>query len=403
MSMKRRHWIIAAAATVAVAAVVWWALQAAPRTLEVAQVTRGPLVQRFEEEGRTELPRRWVLSAPIAGTLRRIDLLQGDAVKAGQVVGAIEPPQGGLLDPANRDRLLAEEQAALAAMQAAGQRLTAAQADAGLAMRDARRMRTLGASGVVSVAALEAAEARLARAQAGAASAQAEQRAADQQRAALAALLRGQGRSGGQQIELRAPIDGVLLHRYQESAMPVQAGQPLLEFGDLGQLQVMVQALSQQAIALRPGSSARILRWGGEGALPARVTRIEPGGFTKVSALGVEEQRTRVWLEIAAPRAQWAQLGDGYRVEVEFEVARRPDVLQVPSSALFRDGRRWAVYRVEGGRARLTTVTPGMQGDGSTEILAGLRQGAWVIAYPDDRLADGLRVRPLAGNRDGGS
>lgn len=396
MSMKRRHWIIAAAATVAVAAVVWWALQAAPRTLEVAQVTRGPLVQRFEEEGRTELPRRWVVSAPITGTLRRIDLLQGDAVKAGQVVGAIEPPQGGLLDPANRDRLLAEEQAARAAMQAAGQRLAAAQADAGLAMRDARRMRTLGASGVVSVAALEEAEARLARAQAGAASAQAEQRAADRQRAALAALLRGQGRSGGQQIELRAPIDGVLLRRYQESAMPVQAGQPLLEFGDLGRLQVMVQALSQQAIALRPGSSARILRWGGEGALPARVTRIEPGGFTKVSALGVEEQRTRVWLEIAAPRAQWAQLGDGYRVEVEFEVARRPDVLQVPSSALFRDGRRWAVYRVEGGRARLTLVTPGMQGDASTEILAGLRQGERVIAYPDDRLADGLRVRPLA-------
>ncbi|MFC5435348.1 efflux RND transporter periplasmic adaptor subunit [Rhodanobacter umsongensis] len=395
MSMKRRHWIIAAAATVAVAAVAWWALQAAPRTLEVAQVTRGPLVQRFEEEGRTELPRRWVLSAPIAGTLRRIDLLQGDPVKAGQVVGAIEPPQGSLLDPANRDRLLAEEQAAQAAMQAAQQRLAAAQADARLASRDVGRMRTLGASGVVSVAALDEAEARVARAQAAAAAALAEQRAAGQQRAALAALLQGQGHSGGQQIELRAPIDGVVLHRYQQSAMPVQAGQPLLEFGDLGQLQVMVQALSQQAIALRPGSLARILRWGGEGALPARVTRIEPGGFTKVSALGVEEQRTQVWLDITAPRAQWAQLGDGYRVEVEFELARRPDVLQVPSSALFRDGRRWAVYRVDGGRARLTEVTPGMQGDGSTEILSGLRQGERVIAYPDDRLADGLRVRPL--------
>jgi HlyD family secretion protein len=257
-------------------------------------------------------------------------------------------------------------------------------------------LRTLGASGVVSVAALDEAEARVARAQAAAAAALAEQRAAGQQRAALAALLQGQGRSGGQQIELRAPIDGVLLHRYQQSAMPVQAGQPLLEFGDLGQLQVMVQALSQQAIALRPGSPARILRWGGEGALPARVTRIEPGAFTKVSALGVEEQRTQVWLEITAPRAQWAQLGDGYRVEVEFELARRPDVLQVPSSALFRDGRRWVVYRVDGGRARLTEVTPGMQGDGSTEILSGLRQGERVIAYPDDRLADGLRVRPLA-------
>ncbi|AGG89455.1 efflux RND transporter periplasmic adaptor subunit [Rhodanobacter denitrificans] len=396
MSVKHRRWIVAAVAVAAVVAVAWWALQSAPRPLDVVAVTRGPLVQRFEEEGRTQLPRRWVLTAPIAGTLRRIDLLQGDAVKAGQLVAVIEPLQGALLDPANRTRLLAEEQAAQASMQAAQQRLAAAQADAELAARDARRMRALGASGVVSVAALDEVEARLARARAAAAAAQAERRAAGQQRAALAALLLGQGRSGGQVVELRAPIDGVVLHRFQESAAPVQAGQSLLELGDLRQLEVMVQALSQQAIALRPGSSARILRWGGEGALPARVTRIEPGGFTKVSALGVEEQRTLVWLDITAPRAQWESLGDGYRVEVEFEVGRRPDVLQVPSSALFRDGRRWAVYRVAGGRARLTAVTPGMQGDGATEIVAGLRQGERVVAYPDDRIADGLRVRPLA-------
>jgi len=396
MSIKHRRWIIAVVAAVAIAAVAWWALQAAPRSLDVVTVTRGPLVQRFEEEGRTQLPRRWVLSAPIAGTLRRIDLLQGDAVKAGQVLAVIEPLQGALLDPANRTRLLAEEQAAQASMQAAQQRLAAAQADAELAARDANRMRTLGASGVVSVAALDEVEARLARAQAAAAAAQAERRAAGQQRAALAALLLGQGRSGGQVVELRAPIDGVILHRFQESAAPVQAGQPLLELGDLRQLEVMVQALSQQATLLRPGSSARILRWGGAEALPARVARIEPGGFTKVSALGVEEQRTLVWLDITAPRAQWASLGDGYRVEVEFEVGRRADVLQVASSALFRDGRRWAVYRVAGGRARLTEVTPGMRGDGATEIVAGLRQGERVVAYPDDRIADGLRVRPLA-------
>ncbi|MCW8807640.1 MAG: HlyD family efflux transporter periplasmic adaptor subunit, partial [Rhodanobacter sp.] len=220
-------------------------------------------------------------------------------------------------------------------------------------------------------------------------------RAADQQRAALAALLQGQGRSGGQGIEVRAPIDGVVLRRFQESATPVQAGQSLLELGDLSQLQVMVQALSQQAIALRPGSPAQILRWGGEGALPARVARIEPGGFTKISALGVEEQRTQVWLDITAPRAQWTQLGDGYRVEVEFEVGRRSDVLQVASSALFRDGRRWAVYRVVGGRARLTHVERGMQGDSAVEIIEGLRQGDRVVAYPDDRLADGQRVQPL--------
>jgi HlyD family secretion protein len=311
------------------------------------------------------------------------------------VVASIEPMQGALLDPANRARLLAEEQAAQASMQAAQQRLAAAQADADLATRDVRRMRTLGASGVVSVASLDEAEARLARAQAAAAAAQAERRAAEQQRAALAALLHGQGRSGGQQVELRAPIDGVVLHRYQQSAAPVQAGQPLLELGNLAQLQVMVQALSQQALLLRPGSPAQILRWGGEGALPARVVRIEPGGFTKISALGVEEQRTQVWLQITAPRAQWAQLGDGYRVEVEFEVARRPDVLQVASSALFRDGRRWAVYRMVGGRARLTDVTPGMQGDAATEIVAGLQPGDRVVAYPDDRMSDGQRLRAV--------
>jgi HlyD family secretion protein len=393
--MKRHHWIVAALGVVALAAATWWALQSSPRPVDVVGVQRGPLVQRFEEEGRTQLPRRWVLSAPIAGTLRRIDLLQGDPVRAGQVLAQIEPSQAVLLDPANRARLLAEEQAAQASAQAAGQRLAAAQADAGLASRDVRRMRTLGASGVVSVASLDEAEARLARAHAAAAAAQAERRAAEQQRAALTALLRGQGQSGGQVVPVRAPIDGVVLRRYQESAVPVQAGQPLLELGDLRQLEVMVQALSQQALLLHPGSMARVLRWGGEGALPARVARIEPGGFTKISALGVEEQRTLVWLDITAPRAQWAQLGDGYRVEVEFEVARRPDVLQVASSALFRDGRRWAVYRVVGGRARLTGVKTGMQGDAAAEILDGLQPGDRVVAYPDDRLADGQRVRSV--------
>ncbi|EIL97737.1 RND family efflux transporter MFP subunit, partial [Rhodanobacter denitrificans] len=160
MSVKHRRWIVAAVAVAAVVAAAWWALQSAPRPLDVVAVTRGPLVQRFEEEGRTQLPRRWVLTAPIAGTLRRIDLLQGDAVKAGQLVAVIEPLQGALLDPANRTRLLAEEQAAQASMQAAQQRLAAAQADAELAARDAGRMRALGASGVVSVAALDEVEAR---------------------------------------------------------------------------------------------------------------------------------------------------------------------------------------------------------------------------------------------------
>ena len=395
MRMKRRHLIASAIVAVLLLAALAWAWQRSPRLVDVATVRRGPLVQRFEEEGRTELPRRWVVSAPVAGTLQRIGLLQGDPVKAGQVVAVIEPLSGALLDPANRARLLAERQAAEASMQAAHQRWAAAQADAELATRDVARMRTLGAGGVVSVAALDEAEARVARASAAAAAAQAEQRAAVQQRDALAALLQGQGHGGGEQVSMRAPVDAVVLHRYQESTVPVQAAQPLLELGDLDQLQVMVQALSQQAILLHEGTPARILRWGGGGALPARVLRIEPGGYTKVSALGVEEQRTRVWLQITAPRAQWTSLGDGYRVEVEFEVARREDVLQVASSALFREGRRWAAYRIADGRARKVDVVPGMQGDGFVEVLAGLHADDRVVAFPDDRLVDGQRVRPV--------
>lgn len=395
MRVRNRIWIVAGALLAGLAVLLWWALQAAPRPVDVAPVRRGALVQRFEEEGRTELPRRWVIAAPIGGTLQRIDLLQGDAVHAGDVVARIEPAHGVLLDPANRARLRAEELAAAAGGEAASQRLAAAGADAALAQRDIQRLRTLRASGVIAAATLDEAEARLARARAAEAAARAERSAAQQQRAALAAMLAGQGSAGGQVVELRAPIDGVVLHRQQESTVPVQAGQPLLELGDLRQLQVMAEVLSQQATLLHPGTPAQILRWGGEHELPARVLRTEPGGYTKISALGVEEQRTRVWLAITPPRAHWAMLGDGFRVEVAFEVARREDVLQVPASALFRDGRRWAVYRVDGGRARLTPVTPGLQGEDAVQVLRGLAAGDRVVAYPDDRLADGRRVKPI--------
>lgn len=393
--MKLYRRLAYAAIALAAAAVAWWALRPAPRPLDVVRVQRGELLQSFEEEGRTELARRWVVAAPIAGTLRRIDLLPGDAVQAGQPLAQIEPARAQLLDPANRARLLAEEQAARASMQAAHQRQAAAQADAGLAARDVARMRQLGATGAVSVQALDNAEAQVSRAQATAAAAAADYRAADQRRAALAALLAGQGLAGGQAVPVLAPIDGVLLHRYQQSATPVQAGQPLLELGDLGQLQVMVQALSQQATLLHPGTPAQVLRWGGAGALPARVARIEPGGYTKISALGVEEQRTQVWLDITAPRTQWAKLGDGYRVEVAFDVARKANALKAPASALFRDGARWAVYRVQGGRLRLVPVVPGMRGGTDVEITAGLAEGDRVVAFPDDRMRDGLPVQPL--------
>ena len=170
-------------------------------------------------------------------------------------------------------------------------------------------------------------------------------------------------------------------------------GQALLEIGDPARLEIEAEVLSTDAMRLSSGTVARILRWGGEGALEARVVRVEPGGFTKVSALGVEEQRTRVILELDTPHDRWAALGDAYRVEVEFVLQRAPDVLQVPASALFRSGDGWAVYRLENGRARRTPVQLGLRSARAAELTGGLQQGHRVIIQPDDRIVDGTRIR----------
>ena len=210
---RHRLWLYPALA-ILIAAVAFWAFRGTPRPVEVAVVHRGPLVQYFDEEGRTELPHRWVVSAPVGGILRRIDLLQGDTVKSGQVIAMIEPARAALLDPANRARLQAEERAAQASAQSARQRLVAAQTDVELTSRELRRMRSLAASGMTSVAVLDETEARQRRALASAAAAKADVRASEQQHAALVALLNGQGQGGGQIVDVRAPIAGVVLRRY---------------------------------------------------------------------------------------------------------------------------------------------------------------------------------------------
>lgn len=175
----------------------------------------------------------------------------------------------------------------------------------------------------------------------------------------------------------------------------VGAAQPLLELGDPADIELEVEALSTDAVRLEPGMSARVLRWGGSDALEATVARIEPGGFTKVSALGVEEQRVRVILDFTSPRERWADLGDAYRVEVEFVLWRGESVLQVPSSALFREDGRWHVYRDDAGRARRTPVEIGARAALATQVTNGLRAGQRVVAHPNDKIADGVRLEPM--------
>ncbi len=389
MNGKRIAWVAAGAIVILV---LFLALRGASVPVDVGEVRIAPFTQSFEEQGKTELNHRYVLAAPIAGTLRRIDLQQGDPVHAGDIVAEVEPSRAALLDAATRARLTAESAAAAADASAAGDRVAAAQAASALARSDLQRMQGMRESGAISAAAFDAASSRAEQALANLKAAQADRRAALQRRESLSALLVQQGQTGGKPIPLHAPIDGVVLHRYKESAVPVMAGEALLEFGDPRDLNIEVDTLSQDAVALEPGMSARILRWGGDVPLEARVSRIEPGGFTKISALGVEEQRTRVRLDFVSPFEQWSRLGDGYRVEVEFVLWHAEAVLQVPSSALFRDNGQWYAYRIDNGRARKVQVGIGRRAAAATEIRSGLKSSDQVVAHPDDRIADGTRV-----------
>jgi HlyD family secretion protein len=389
MNKSRLAWSVTAAIA---GLLLFLALRAAPVPVEIGEVRVAPFTQSFEEQGKTELNHRYVLAAPIAGTLRRINLQQGDPVHAGDLVAEVEPSSAALLDPATRTRVVAETEAAGADARAADARVTMAQAASALARSDLSRMEGMRESDAISAAAFDAASSRANQAEANLRAAQADHRAASQRRDALSAILTRQGQTGGNPIELHAPIDGVVIRRYKESSLPVMAGETLLEFGDPRDLNIEVDTLSQDAVALEPGMTARILRWGGEIPLEARVSRVEPGGFTKISALGVEEQRTRVRLDFVSPFEQWSRLGDGYRVEVEFVLWHGENVLQVASSALFRDNGKWYAYRIDDGKARKVEVEIGRRAARATEIRGGLKSSDQVIDHPDDRIADGVRV-----------
>lgn len=392
--MTRRTRLAFVLAAVVLLLLAGLGLRGEARRVELAEVVAAPLTVTTQEEGKTRLRQRFLVAAPVAGVLRRIVLEQGDRVRAGEVVAELEPAVATLLDPATRARLTAEARAAADGQQAARERVRAAQVARQWAEREQQRLEALASGQAVSEAQLDAARMRASQASADLAAARAEERGSAARAAAAKALLDAQGQRGGPlTLPLAAPVDGVLIRRFQESATPVAAGQPLLEFGDPQALEIEVEALSTEAVKLRPGLRARVLRWGGEGELEATVRRIEPGGFTKVSALGVEEQRVRVILDLTSAREHWAALGDGYRVEVEFVLRDAAQVLQVPSSALFRDAGGWAVFVARAGRAQRVPVQIGARGGLATEVLAGLAPGDFVVAHPDDRIEDGVRVR----------
>jgi HlyD family secretion protein len=377
-------------------------LAAWPRALPVdlASVERGALRVTLEEEGETRVRERFVISAPVAGNVLRIQLEPGDPVSRGKtVVATLQPAAPPLLD----ERTVAEARAALDAAEAqlgrARTERASAQAAVKLERSQVARHRNLLAAGAVARQALETREAAAQEAEQAVRGATFAVSVAEHQREMARARLQAatvSGGTGAQVIAIRSPIDGVVLRRMHESAAVVPAGEPLIELGDATRLEILADFLSTDAVRISPGNPVLIERWGGEGVLRGRVRQVEPAGFTKVSALGVEEQRVNVIIDLEEAQSAARRLGHGYRVEVAVVVWESADVLKVPTSSLFRRGESWTVFAVSGSRARLKTIDVGERNGSEAQVLAGLSVGERVIVHPGDALADGSRVSPRA-------
>ena len=375
----------------------WLALREPVQMASVAPVTRGPLEQSFTEEGKTRIQQRYVIAAPLAGVVRRITLQPGDTVQAQQVVAEIDPAGAALLDPRARNQALADVATAESALGAARQRVAAVTTTEAVAQGELRRLQQLREQGMATASQIDQARAQVATSGAELSTARADEQIATRRLQVARAALADEGAAGrGRVLPVRTPVAGRVLRRVVESATAVTMGQPLMEIGDPALLEIEVEVLSTDAVRLAPGQKARVQRWGGDGVLEATVTRVEPGGFTKVSALGVEEQRTRVILGFVSPREQWAALGDAYRVEVAFILKQEKDVLQVSGGALFRSGDGWAVYVVEDGVARRTVVKIGARSATAAQVLDGLKADQRVIVQPDDRIKDGTRIQSVS-------
>jgi HlyD family secretion protein len=387
--------IVAALVALALA----WGFWPRPVLIETAEVARRALQVTVEEEGRTRVMDRFVLYAPVAGYLRRIELHVGDAVELGETLAQLDPLRPVVLDPRSRAEAEARVAAARSALARAESAARQAEAEAELAAEEFRRREDLLARDLISRSEFDQARGRTRALDAARAAAESSVEVARHDLEAASAALRHSAAVDGdppaEVVPVRSPVDGRVLKLVQESAGVVAAGQALLEVGDPRRLEVEVEVLSRDAVRIEPGGRVLFERWGGDEVLEGVVRTVEPTGFTKISALGVEEQRVLVIADIRSPPEAWQRLGDGYRVEARFVVWERPDALTVAASALFRRDDSWAVFAVEEDRARLRRVRVG-QGSGLlTEVLEGLAVGDKVIVHPDAAVYDGVRVEPF--------
>lgn len=382
-----------------VAGAVWLAfLRPTPERVSLATAQRGPLAVTVEEEGHTRVRERYEVTAPIAGWTPRIALDAGDAVHSGQTLVTLQPLPAASLDPRTRAEAEVRVERARSALQAEQSRLDAARAVAEHARSDYQRLTNLARNQNVSQRELDQAlmEARRAEAELEAAR-HAVEIARHELDAAQTRLRYAGEHRPGEAVAVSSPIDGRVLALQHESAGVVSAGQPLLTVGNPESLEVVVEVLSDDAVRLEPGMPVRFHAWGGNRPLAGEVRRIEPSGFTEVSALGVEEQRVRVIADFVDSPVE-AGLGDQYRVEAEFILWQDDDVLQIPESALFEVNGGHAVYVAAGDHAQLRAVTVGRISGLAVQIEDGLQAGERVILQPGKMISDGTAIEPFNQN-----
>jgi len=446
--MKKKTWILAGAGAAGLALLLAWAF--APRAVEVelAAVSTGPFETTVDEDGKTRIADRYVVSAPLAGRLARVTLREGDTVAAGDVLAVLTPALPALHDERTQRELRARVAAAVDNVHRSAARGDRAEVALEQARSEFRRSEQLAQQGFIAPTRLDSDRLAMLAAEREVAAAEAERGIAahdlEQARAAQSAATPGDPAGGGRAFKVLSPVSGRVLRVLQTSEATVPMSAPLLELGDTSRLEIVAELLTTDALAARPGSRVRIERWGGPETLEGRVRAVEPAAFTKVSALGVEEQRVRVLIDIVSPRTQWAALGDAYRVGVRIVTLAVPKAVQVPVSAVFplpakageaaspsaqgptsgaapaatlaaassaassASGATTAaapapgldaaapahgVFVVEGGRAFLRPVQLGARNGATAWVRGGLADGQQVIVYPSASVRDGARVK----------
>lgn len=396
ISTNRAAWI---GVGVAVVAALAWLAWPSPVPVDIAKAQRGAMETTIDEEARTRVRQVYTVSAPLSGTILRSGREVGDFVKANEtVVAVMKPTAPSFHDPRLHQELAAALSAAEAAVGLAEAERRRVEAALTYARQQLRRVQTLAGNGTVSRSTLDKATAEADTNEAALARAVAELQVRRNERDSAAARLKNPvdsalttGDGDGCCIQIRAPVTGQVLSLLKKSEVVVQAGTPLIEVGDPQDLEIVAELLSADAVQVKAGADVRIDGWGGE-AVKGRVRRVEPSGFLKISALGIEEQRVRAIIDFVDPPERRANLGHDYRVIVHIATWKGDNVLTVPIGTLFRVGDDWAVFKVVNGRATSTAITVGHRNNRTAEVLSGLAEGDEVVLHPSDRVSDGSRV-----------